>query len=86
MTGRATAAPRPGRRDFLRGGVLGLGGLGLDDLLRVRAASAEPVRPTDFLATVYAHFGIDPRRDFRDFGGHSLSILPDGEPIRELTI
>lgn len=66
------------------------GGLRMGEVVGSTDARGErprdrPLRPTDFLATVYAHLGIDPRREFRDFAGRPLPILPDGEPIRELT-
>jgi hypothetical protein len=34
------------RRDFLKAGVLGMGGLALSDLLRFRAAASEVGQPT----------------------------------------
>jgi Protein of unknown function (DUF1501) len=43
-----------------------------------------PLTPRDVLATIYRHLGIDPRREFRDFAGRPVPILPDGEPIRDL--
>lgn len=44
-----------------------------------------PLSPRDLLATVYRHLGIDHRAEFRDFTGRPIPILPEGEPIRELT-
>ena len=44
-----------------------------------------PLRPTDLWATVFQHLGIDWHgTSFPDFRGRPLSILPSGEPIREL--
>ncbi len=40
--------------------------------------------PTDVLATVYQQLGIDVRRQFLNTAGRPISILGDGEPIREL--
>jgi hypothetical protein len=36
------------------------------------------------LATVYAHLGIDVRREFKDFSGRPHPILGEGQAIREL--
>lgn len=43
-----------------------------------------PLTPQDLLATIYRHLGIDQRREFQNFAGRPISILPDGQPIREL--
>ena len=43
-----------------------------------------PLTPQDVLATMYRHLGIDYRREFQDFAGRPIAILPEGEPIREL--
>jgi hypothetical protein len=43
------------------------------------------VGPQDFLATIYAHLGIDaPQVMLRDFAGRPTPILRDGAPIPEL--
>jgi hypothetical protein len=40
----------------------------------------------DFLATVYRHLGIDASRiSFQNHSGRPIPILPEGEPIPELT-
>jgi hypothetical protein len=43
-----------------------------------------PLAPKDLLATIYRHLGIDHRAEFRDFSGRPVTILSEGEPIREL--
>ena len=43
-----------------------------------------PVGPTEVLATVYRHLGIDWRQYAVDQTGRPVPILPDGEPIAEL--
>jgi len=40
--------------------------------------------PQDVLATVYAHLGINVRKQYKDFGGRPFPILPDGKVIGEL--
>ena len=45
---------------------------------------SRPVRPTEVLATVYRHLGIDWRQHTVDQIGQPVTILPDGEPIAEL--
>jgi hypothetical protein len=42
------------RRDFLKAGVLGMGGLALSDLLRLRAQASEQGRPTRTIAATAA--------------------------------
>jgi hypothetical protein len=42
------------------------------------------LKPADVLATVYQVLGIDPRLQFKDHSGRPVSILDEGEPIREL--
>ncbi len=44
-----------------------------------------PLRPHDLLATIYRHLGVDTRQTFTDFSGRPVAILPDGEPIAELS-
>lgn len=43
-----------------------------------------PVGPTDVLATIYRHLGIDPGGVTRDAAGRPIHILPDGQFISEL--
>ncbi|MBP88391.1 MAG: hypothetical protein CMJ64_17030 [Planctomycetaceae bacterium] len=46
--------------------------------------ATRPVGPTDVLATMYRHLGIDTRQHTLTPQGRPVPILPDGEPIREL--
>ncbi len=82
---------RPGREHYpaAMSVLVSGGGLKMGQVIGSTDARAErprerPLRPTDFLATVYAHLGIDPAQEFREFSGRPLPILPDGEPIPEL--
>ena len=43
-----------------------------------------PASSQDFLATIYRSLGIDPSREFFDFAGRPIPILPFGRPIPEL--
>jgi len=43
-----------------------------------------PIGPTDVLATVYQHLGIDPRQHTVTTAGQPIPLLPDGKPIAEL--
>lgn len=43
-----------------------------------------PVGPTDVLATIYQHLGIDPAAVTRDASGRPIHVLPDGQFISEL--
>ena len=43
-----------------------------------------PHSPQDLLATIYRHLGVDYTRQFNDFAGRPISILPHGEPIAGL--
>ena len=43
-----------------------------------------PVSPTDVLATMYRHLGIDTTQHTVTREGRPIPILPDGEPITEL--
>ncbi len=43
-----------------------------------------PYTPYDMLATVYRHLGIDYHQAILDYSGRPITILGQGEPIREL--
>src|SRR5262249_58294868 len=58
--GRGTPGAGPPRRDFLRAGVLGLGGLTLPDLLRARAAAAKDGQPTKNTSVIWLWLGGGP--------------------------
>src|SRR5215470_13906666 len=57
---KATACDGATRRDFLKVGALGVGGLLLPDLLRARAAAAEAGRPTKNTSVVWLWLGGGP--------------------------
>ena len=65
------------------------GGLRMGQVVGATNSKAEyptqaPVSPQDLLATVYRHLGIDSNRNFINFAGRPIPILPYGEPIKEL--
>ncbi len=43
-----------------------------------------PLTPRDLLATIYRHLGLDSTIQFPDLSGRPISILGEGEAIREL--
>jgi len=43
-----------------------------------------PLNAQNVLATIYHHFGIDPKQSVPDFSGRPQCLLDDGEPISEL--
>ena len=43
-----------------------------------------PIGPTDVLATIYQHLGINPSAATRDAAGRPIHVLPDGQFIAEL--
>jgi uncharacterized protein (DUF1501 family) len=45
---------------------------------------SRPVAPTDVLATVYRHLGIDLMQQTVNNAGRPIPLLPDGTPIAEL--
>ncbi len=44
-----------------------------------------PVTPQDLLATIYRHLGINYHREFTNFTGRPVPILPSGRPISQLS-
>jgi len=43
-----------------------------------------PVSPSDLLATLYRHLGIDPAEQLVNLQGRPIALLPDGKPLDEL--
>jgi hypothetical protein len=43
-----------------------------------------PVGPSDVLATIYWHLGIDPNLNAMNLQGRPIPLLPEGRPIEEL--
>ncbi len=69
--------------------LLSGGGLRMGQVIGSSTAKGEvpkdrPLRPWDVLATMYRHLGIDRSRQFLDRAGRPLTILEQGEIIREL--
>jgi hypothetical protein len=46
--------------------------------------AVRPVRPNDFLASLYRTLGVPTDLSFRDYSGRPIPIIPDGRPIEEL--
>jgi hypothetical protein len=44
-----------------------------------------PLSPNDLWATMLKHLGIDQDQTVPDHHGRPMLLLPDGEPIRELS-
>lgn len=97
-TPRVTYAPKnfsdqPGvGRDHWPGAFSALiagGGLKMGQIVGATNSKSEypildPVTPQDLLATIYRHLGIDCRREFLNFAGRPVPILPHGKPIAAL--
>ncbi len=65
------------------------GGLRMGQVIGATNSKAEypvecPYSPSDMLATIYRHLGIDYRQSLLDYSGRPIPILDDGAPIREL--
>lgn len=65
------------------------GGLRMGQVVGATNSKAEfptesPYTPSDMLATIYRHLGIDSQISFVDFAGRPTPILSEGSPIREL--
>lgn len=43
-----------------------------------------PKTPQDVLATIYQHLGVDTKKQYITSAGRPVSVLPSGEPIKEL--
>src|SRR6185436_6919583 len=88
---KGTSCDGATRRDFLRVGALGLGGLALPDLLRARAAAAQSGKPTKNTSVVWLWLGggpthietFDPKMsaptEFRSVTGAVKTNLPGVE-------
>ena len=65
------------------------GNASLDDAIAAVGQDAyayvlKPFDPADLLATVYHLLGIDYTQTFPNFAGRPITMLDEGEPIREL--
>ena len=82
-------AGRPGLADHLRGAALAggpiVGGrvVGSSDA-KGAFPKLNPKSPQDVLATVYDWLGIDTHAQYLTNAGRPITVLPEGEPIREL--
>lgn len=82
---------QPGRGHYpgamtilLSGGGLRMGQVIGETDARGEHPKNRPLKPTDFLASMYRFLGVDTTQSFRNFAGRPIPVLPDGEPIREL--
>ncbi len=90
--GRTPRVNKTGGRDHwgsLMSILLAGGGLKVGQVIGTSTSKGEvpasrPVSPTDVLATIYRHLGINPTNHTVTREGRPVPVLPDGEPIREL--
>lgn len=90
--GRTPRVNATGGRDHwgsLMSILLAGGGLKVGQVLGTSSANGEvplsrPVSPTEVLATMYRHLGIDTSLHAFNNSGRPVPILPDGRPIAEL--
>ncbi|MSR56011.1 MAG: DUF1501 domain-containing protein [Gemmataceae bacterium] len=83
--------PTGGRDHWPRLGSVLLAGGGLKMGQIIGASSADgglptdqPIGPSDVLATLYKHLGIDPNQNAVNLQGRPIPLLPDGKVIDEL--
>ncbi|MFN0196483.1 MAG: DUF1501 domain-containing protein [Planctomycetaceae bacterium] len=83
--------PSGGRDHWPRLGSVLLAGGGLKMGQVIGASSADgglptdrPIGPSDVLATLYKHLGIDPNQNAVNLQGRPIPLLPDGKVISEL--
>lgn len=89
--GRTPRVNKTGGRDHwgsLMSILLAGGGLQVGQVIGTSTSKGEvpasrPVAPTDVLATIYRHLGINPTAHTVTREGRPVPVLPDGEPIRE---
>ncbi len=90
--GRTPKVNSTGGRDHwgsLMSMILAGGGLRMGQVIGTTSANGEvptsrPVSPTDVLATIYRHLGIDLSRQTVNRAGRPIPLLPDGTPLAEL--
>lgn len=90
--GRTPRINKTGGRDHwgaLMSILIAGGGLKVDQVIGASNRNGEvpaerPIKPTDVLATVYRHLGIDYTLHTTDNQGRPFPIIPDGAPIAEL--
>lgn len=91
QTGTQTGVSQPGRDHWPSSMSLLVsgGGMRMGQVIGATNSKGEypverPMSPNDLWATVYQFLGIDYDECFDDFQGRPMSILPFGEPIKEL--
>ncbi len=90
--GRTPRVNKTGGRDHwgtLMSILLAGGGLKVNQVIgtsnsKGEAPATRPVGPTEVLATMYRHLGIDTHQHTLTPQGRPIPVLPDGNPIREL--
>ena len=90
--GRTPRVNKTGGRDHwgsLMSILLSGGGLNVGQVIGTSTKTGDvpsnrPVSPTDVLATMYRHLGIDTTQHTVTNAGRPIPILPDGKPIHEL--
>ncbi|MCE9534755.1 MAG: DUF1501 domain-containing protein [Planctomycetes bacterium] len=98
VTGEMSHTPRlsdhqgqPGREHWTQAMSLLLagGGMPMGQVIGATGSKGEepkqrPLRPNDFLATLYSFLGVPLDTMFADHSGRPIPLLPDGLPISEL--
>jgi hypothetical protein len=69
---------------LLAGGGLKMGQIIGASGSRGESPASRPIGPTDVLATLYKHLGIDPTQQTVNLRGRPHPLLPDGNPVNEL--
>src|SRR5262249_28681260 len=69
--------------------LLHRGGLKLSQVIGASDANGaaptdRPISPSDVLATLYCHLGIDPTQQLTNLQGRPIPLLQDGKPVEEL--
>ncbi|HEX7449820.1 MAG TPA: DUF1501 domain-containing protein, partial [Pirellulales bacterium] len=76
--------PEAGMAVLAGGGFRGGQAIGETDSHGARSKSA-PYTPSNVLANLYHHLGIDPAATIADFNGRPMYLLDDRRPVSELT-
>ncbi len=91
QVGTQTGVMQPGRDHWPQAMSVVVAGAGMRSGQIIGSTNAKgehpkdrPLTPNDLWATMFRHLGIDIEHTFPDHSGRPMSILPHGEPIREL--
>lgn len=92
--GRSPRINPPGGRDHwppLMSVLLSCGGMKMGQIIGKSDANGDhpierPISPSDVVATLYRHLGIDPKQSAMNLQGRPIELMPDGRPIDELFV